>query len=1089
MPRRKQPEDEGLQSTPEDAVQRMQAHFRAALGIYVFVLVLALTPWTRDPAGDIKRLILSLSSAGMAVAWLAASWRFGVAVRRPRIALELLLGLLIFLAIGTLRSPFPGLSVTQLGYFASLFLLYFVTSQVYTEPRHVNGLLFALCGAMTCATAYAFLQKAGWDPFPWTGREMDVYTNLPSTFGNPNYAAHTIILAIVAALYFGSRPDTRWGLGLALLFAVYQYFTDQRAGLIALTAAAVLLASVRVAGFALRGSTARAAAAIVLSAGLGFAAVSGYMLQNKARHEIALPLDGSLLLRYNGYLNAAAMILDRPLLGHGPGVYAVRTPKYWTTFEQQWFAQEQRMNEHVHNDLLELAVDGGVPAAGLYLAALLLMTAFGLLLALSSPPGDRRRLGYTFAALFTAFLVDGLFGFNLRVPVSASLLFLFFGALEGLWAAARPAAARAAAPGALGRLWRFGMASAALVVAGWGLAVFVSELFFHSGLRAHYEVLRVVNAPIDKQRDVDPERARRFVATRASQARKAFEWGERLAPWNHIFAARMGEAGLALRDYERAVTDLERALALNPHFVSSLVRLGNAKLAMARGLINTAKKEETVPDKKAAKLLDEAREYADRISNLCAVYPAAEDLKGRIADARAQYLGALQPPAERAEIAAQLDAAGQHFERALQLGARNHIDIYRLLAQVRNAKGDREGEEEALVRAVQANPSDELMWRVFFDYALHAKPSDRLRSTLYMLISHIGDLDPPNNGALGQGYMVLAKYHAQEKDFDAADTAYENAIRVGSERADIWTAFAQYASRNDRLPLFEAKLGEITADAEAADVISHPALAVAYLLLAEIRETRQEDMDGAEAAYKQAVRLGPDRPDVWANYANFARKTNRLEPFKDALKSSCATCLRQGPTPLAYVRAVCDVLEHGGSALDAASGALLRQFREYPEDNKRLMTVHLGWAAQLLLEETVAAQANGAPICMTYLNLGIVLAAMDQFAAAETLFPPAVTCLDGENVAVAGTHWADVLQRSGRIEQAQNLLKDLVARFPETLMVRWAYAQSLVKTEHVPEAVQEYDAILAFPFLQPSERERIESERTALLQAPEPAQP
>ena len=46
-----------------------------------------------------------------------------------------------------------------------------------------------------------------------------------------------------------------------------------------------------------------------------------------------------------------------------------------------------------------------------------------------------RRLGLTFAALFTAFLVDGCFGFNLRVPVSAAFFFILLGLLDGVWTA------------------------------------------------------------------------------------------------------------------------------------------------------------------------------------------------------------------------------------------------------------------------------------------------------------------------------------------------------------------------------------------------------------------------------------------------------------------------------------------------------------------------------------------------------------------------------------------------------------------------------------------------------------------------------
>ena len=1084
MPKKSRPETEPELDVARESVLRMQRRFRIAIAGYLCVLVLALTPWTQDPAGDIKRLILLGGSAILAASWLAASWRRGVPVRRPRMANEVLLVFLAFFLAGTLLSPFRGVSVTQLCYFFALYALYFVASQVYNDARQVDGLLVAFVVALVLASLYAFAQKLGLDPFPWTDRDQDVYTNLPGTFGNPNYAAHTLILGIIAAIYLAWSQHNRWFLGAAGVFLVYQYFTEQRAGLIALAAVLVFLGCVWAAGKLWRPPVGRAAAALAITVALGLAGVGGYMLQNKMRNGSALPLDGSLLLRYNGYLNAAAMIMDRPLLGHGPGVYALRTPAYWTSFEQQWFAQEQRLNAHVHNDLLEVAVDAGLPAAGLYLSAMILGISFGLLFALSSRTGGRGRIGFMFAGVFLAFLVDGLFGFNLRVPVSASLFFVLLGCLEGLWSNAPAGAVRTARPGTWGRVWRTGMAGAAIFTAAWGLTVFVSELFLQAGLRAHFESLRILNASPGEQRGMDPEQARAFVMARAADARAALEWGERLAPWNHRFAGRMGEAGMALREYPRAVADLERALALNPYYIPTLARLANAKLALAEEGMDEAEAHKTAPDPKAARLLNEAEAYADQIMGLCPPFPTAEDLEGRICCARAKFLSESQPPAERAEIMAQWDAAEDHVTRAIALGARNHIDLYRLLARIREERGDRDGREEAIVRAVQADPADEIMWKTFFDYAMHAKVSDRVLSTLYLLIAHIGTLDPPRNDALAQGYMVLGYCQAQKKDLPSADAAYENAIRVGQDRADIWTAFAQYTRRNDKLPMFEAALDKTTAEAEADGVVSQNGLSVAQLLMAEIREASGQTPELIDAAYRKAVRFGPDRPDTWANYANFARKNDRMEEFKAVLKESCAKCLVDGPTPLAYVRAVCDVLERGASALEAASETLLRQFREYPENDARLRTVHLGWATQLLLEALAAAQESGAPLCMTYLNLGIILAGMDQFTAAEALFPPAMQCLDGVNAAVAGTHWADIMQRSGRLEEARNLLKDLAARFPDTLMVRWAYAQLLAKVNQVPEALQEYDAILAFPFLQPSERVRLESERTALMQAP-----
>ena len=78
-----------------------------------------------------------------------------------------------------------------------------------------------------------------------------------------------------------------------------------------------------------------------------------------------------------------------------------------------------------------LGVTGGA-SLGATLAILVLGMCYGLLMAFQGHP-ERRRLGYAVAGLFCAFLEDGLFGFNLRVPVSAGILFLMMGLLDGLW--------------------------------------------------------------------------------------------------------------------------------------------------------------------------------------------------------------------------------------------------------------------------------------------------------------------------------------------------------------------------------------------------------------------------------------------------------------------------------------------------------------------------------------------------------------------------------------------------------------------------------------------------------------------------------
>lgn len=1064
----------------DTSIEFMQRRFRVALGVFFVLLTLTITPWTPDPAGDIKRLILSVGAAGLALAWLTASWRLGVPARRPRLFLELLLGLLLFYAASTLLSPYPMWSIGELVFFLALFGVYFVASQVYTHESQVHALFLFVCGAMAAASAYAFCQKAGFDPFPWTDREEDVYTNLPGTFGNPNYAAHMLVPAMFLAGCLALRRATAWCAGFLGVFALYQYWTEQRGGLIAIAAAIVLLLCAGLARRVIKGATRRAVVTLVLVAALGMAGIGAYMLQNRLRNGTALPLDGSLLIRYNGYLNAAAMVLDHPLLGHGPGVFALSTPAYWTAFEQQWFAQEQRMNAHVHNDLFEVAVDAGLPAAGLYLAVLVVGVCFGLLMAWRATGADRRRLGLTFAACLFAFLVDGLFGFNLRVPVSATLLFLLLGVMEGLYGREAAAHPEGLSSGRLGKAWRVGMAGLAIACAVWGALVFSSQFLLQQGLRYHMRAIKVVNASPQERKGVDPKEATAFVKSETQKARQLLEAGERLAPWNHLLAGRLGELAMAVGDYAAAVTQLERALRLNPEYVPTLARMANAKLALAEAALADAAAAQTPPPESAIKLLDEADRYASRAQELCAPFPTAEDLKGRIACARATCLSRLQPPAAASEIRTRWAEGAEHFERAIQLGARNHIDLYRLLARAREEQGDEAGKEEALVRAAQANPADELMWAGFFDFALRSACSDRVRSTVNLLISHIGQLEPPRPDALSNAYLVLAKCYSEQGNLNAADLAYMDSVKYGADQATVWTAFAQYANKNARIGLYRAELAKAADAAEAAEVLTQHALAVGCLLEGEILEAAP-NLDGAEAAYTRALRFGPDRPDVWANFANFARKNGRLDTFKEALRASCKRSLEYGPTPLAYVLAVSNVLEQGPTALDAATDALLKQYREYPGDRKRLLTIHLGWVTQLFVEAMAAAQQSGAAPCMANLNLAIVLAGMDQFAAADTLFPAAMHCLDGQNVAVAGMQWADTMQKMGRMQEALNLLSDLMARFPDMTDIRHVYAQTLGKAQKIPEAVQEYDALIALPFLSPSVRDQLQKERDALL--------
>jgi len=398
--------------------------FRKAIGVLAVLLVLAMFPYSEDPTGDIKYLIASWGSALLLAAWVYGVARLGWPIRRPAIFLEVLLLFLALHVLASILSSFRMNSFAELGKLWYWLALYLVASQVYNDERQIRRLMLVVCGAVAVASLYGLIiQKFGFDKFPWSDVTGDVYTNLPATFGNPNFAAHTLILAIIMAVYLATEWRMAWCLGFAALFLVHLRFTGQRAGWIALLAALLLLVVHALVRRRVKRPVRSAVIALLVTGALGVLGIAGAMGVSKAATGSAYPLDLSLLIRYKSYASAAAMILRHPVLGWGTGNYRIEYPPFWTPYEQRWFGEEMRLNAHVHNDLLEFAADAGLPAAGLYLVFLVLGIGYGLHMAATLKEPLKRRLGLAFAALFMAFLVDGQFGFNVQVPVSAAILF------------------------------------------------------------------------------------------------------------------------------------------------------------------------------------------------------------------------------------------------------------------------------------------------------------------------------------------------------------------------------------------------------------------------------------------------------------------------------------------------------------------------------------------------------------------------------------------------------------------------------------------------------------------------------------------
>lgn len=652
---------------------------RGGIAIYVAVLVLALYPYVPDPAFDIKLFITHWAAAILPMPLLGAALFLGRPLRKPVLLFWPFLLLVILNAVSCYLSPFVGHSLNKVTYLFSLFSLYLVATQVYTAPSHVRSLMYVLCSAVALSSVYALFQKMGLDPFPWDERmlTLDEYTNLPGTFGNPNVAGHTLVLAIVAAGYLISKKKGRWCIVLGALFITHLLFTHHRAGLLATSLTLVVLTAVALKrvwtpwSISLR---ATAVLAIVMAGVGGLYWMTGSRDSGEAG---ASPLDGSTLLRYNSNYGAAQMIAERPLTGYGPDNYKLLNPQFWTEYEQEFFAIKRVMNYHVHNEVLQIAVDAGLPAAAAYLCLLISGICAGWSLRRNLTEPVYRRLGLFYALFFLAFLVDSLFGFNFHSPVSGVILALFAGTLEGIRKIAPQSEPLKSSP-----IVAASFASAAFIL------VIASSVLATHAFASRVLLQRAKGALLWEYHD---------------QADVILARAEQYAPHNWEIPFHRGIISGEKGNHEGALDYFESSLERNPTYIRVLFALAQTAFNMAT----------TVSGPENSELLNRSEEYARRIQEICPMLPDSETLLGYIALYRASQLKDSTPD-QAARIDSDLAVAHQYLTNALQHGAEGSGHLYNALARTYQLQGDLGAAFDTYGKGVAHSPRRMDIWLAYY---------------------------------------------------------------------------------------------------------------------------------------------------------------------------------------------------------------------------------------------------------------------------------------------------------------------------------------------------------------------------------------
>ena len=334
------------------------------------------------------------------------------------------------------------------------------------SPRNFEWLLSAVAVAALLMACHACLQAANMDPLAWiVGRPVQESGRwrIFTTTGNPDWTAEFLGATAPIAVWWASR-STRGAEWLWLLFAMAILPTGSRLGLAGLLVGAAVYAWARRrarcenrfprnrAGIFLAGLVALGPLALFLC-GEGYAAA---LLRWNDWH--------SLLSRLHLWQASLHLIAARPIHGYGLDHFALILPDGLRAVAAPLDAiARSRMPDlltaHAHNDLIETAVETGIPGA-LLLLGLFTLGLHAARRALDSSPSSaatessdkpraptRTRVATTVPALtasFAVLCVLALASAPLHTPATALLFWLVLGCIAGLVQRTPPARSRRA---------------------------------------------------------------------------------------------------------------------------------------------------------------------------------------------------------------------------------------------------------------------------------------------------------------------------------------------------------------------------------------------------------------------------------------------------------------------------------------------------------------------------------------------------------------------------------------------------------------------------------------------------------------------
>ena len=366
-----------------------------------------------------------------------------VLVRRPRPTLSRVDTFLVaFLALGALSALFAEnwwLATRALAITASGLTLFWV-ARALAAAGYERALIAGLASAIVVGATTALLQAYGIEP-----EYMSLSRAPGGTFGNRNFMAHLAVIGTPIVLLCTIEARRAWGavlgtIGVALLAAAL-VLSRSRAAWLALMVGGALMAVLAWRMGDVWTDHGRRRRLLTLGAASAVAVVAALTLPNALEWKSDSPYldsvkgvvnyrEGSGAGRLVQYRNSLRLSLAHPVLGVGPGNWAVVYPKFASRNDQSLNEDGMTSNPWPSSDWVSFVAERGFVAVGMYALAL-----FGLLVGAWMRARDattaHERLGaVALAATVVIAAIVGAFDAVLLIAIPSLFVWSIVGALS-----------------------------------------------------------------------------------------------------------------------------------------------------------------------------------------------------------------------------------------------------------------------------------------------------------------------------------------------------------------------------------------------------------------------------------------------------------------------------------------------------------------------------------------------------------------------------------------------------------------------------------------------------------------------------------